>query len=476
MEKLEKIIEVAIPGASIDETFEYIVDSKDIEKLEIGKVVTVSFFKKIYNAIILKIKDSSDYEYSKLKKIIALKEDEPLLTLQLLKLAEWLSEYYVCSINRTLAFFLPPTTIQKSQKIIRLIAEKDEYLEQLKKLINQNQAYQDLLNMLEEEKEIKFTTLSARFDNINIDAMLNTLKNKGIIEYFQEFEERQQTEEQRIFLTKDYEEKIAAMKISSIQKKIIECVRENNGDYNSSQIIKIIGCTASPLKTLIKHGVLETRKIKKQYKLTEIYTEEEKKIILNDEQENALNAIAKKIEEDKYSAFLLYGITGSGKTEIYMRAIQKVIDADGECIMLVPEISLTPQTVARFKNRFGEKIAVLHSMLSQAERLEQWQNVRAGKTKIVVGARSAIFAPFKNLKLIIVDEEHENSYKQTESPAYNGRDVAIYRAYLENCVIILGSATPTLESYYNAAIAKKYELLKLTKRADPSALMQQVEI
>ena len=160
----------------------------------------------------------------------------------------------------------------------------------------------------------------------------------------------------------------------------------------------------------------------------------------------------KKLKSIKhFETHLLFGVTGSGKTEVYLQAIDKALKADKGTIMLVPEISLTAQTIERFRSRFKEKIAILHHRLSQGERNDEWHHIRRGKAKIVIGARSAIFSPVVNLGLIIVDEEHEQSYKQNDlSPCYQARDVAVMRGKLTQSTVILGSATPSLESYYNA--------------------------
>ncbi|MBJ7392573.1 MAG: primosomal protein N', partial [Chthoniobacterales bacterium] len=166
--------------------------------------------------------------------------------------------------------------------------------------------------------------------------------------------------------------------------------------------------------------------------------------------------------------FLLHGVTGSGKTEIYLQAIQLVLQQGRSAIMLVPEISLTPQTVERFKSRFAaqqQEVAVLHSHLSEGERHDQWHQIRSGRAKIVIGARSAVFAPLEKLGLIVVDEEHEPSYKQEESPRYHGRDIAVLRASMERCAVLLGSATPSLESFHNVKQGK-YELLQIRQRVD----------
>jgi primosomal protein N' (replication factor Y) len=190
---------------------------------------------------------------------------------------------------------------------------------------------------------------------------------------------------------------------------------------------------------------------------------------LTAEQTAALKPINEKIHHDEHDVFLLYGVTGSGKTEVYLQAIASVIEKGKEAIMLVPEISLTPQTVKRFKERFGEQVAVMHSGLSVGEKYDEWRKIHRKEVKVVVGARSAVFAPFENLGLIIIDEEHESSYKQEETPRYHARDVAIERAKSYKCPVILGSATPTLESF---ARAKKnvYKLLTLSQRMNKNAL------
>ncbi|MEY5024565.1 MAG: primosomal protein [Verrucomicrobiota bacterium] len=170
--------------------------------------------------------------------------------------------------------------------------------------------------------------------------------------------------------------------------------------------------------------------------------------------------------------FLLHGVTGSGKTEIYLQAIEQVLESGGSAIMLVPEISLTPQTVERFKSRFAatrHEVAVLHSHLSEGERHDEWHRIRSGRARIVIGARSAVFAPVEKLGLIVVDEEHEPSYKQEEAPRYHGRDLAVLRGSRERCVVLLGSATPSLESFYNVSEGK-YELLRMTCRIDDKKL------
>lgn len=190
---------------------------------------------------------------------------------------------------------------------------------------------------------------------------------------------------------------------------------------------------------------------------------------LTEEQSKALRNVIESVDKKEYKTFLLHGITASGKTEVYLQAIDHALNKGRTAIMLVPEISLTPQTVERFVSRFGNKVAVIHSKLTAAKKFLEWKRIKEGRANIVVGARSAIFSPMKDLGVIIVDEEHETSYKQDDVPRYHARDVALMRARLNNCPLILGSATPSLESYYKAK-AGEYKLVRLTKRIEERLL------
>jgi primosomal protein N' (replication factor Y) (superfamily II helicase) len=200
---------------------------------------------------------------------------------------------------------------------------------------------------------------------------------------------------------------------------------------------------------------------------------ESQPLALNNEQVSALESVVQAIATPQQAKpILLLGVTGSGKTEVYLQAAQRTLDLGKTVLVLVPEISLTPQTVRRFKSRFAairDQVAVLHSNLSQGERFDEWHRIRKGSARIVIGARSAVFAPLPNLGLILVDEEHENTYKQENVPRYHGRDVAVLRAAFEPCAIVLGSATPSLESWHNTETGK-YHLLRLTQRADGASM------
>lgn len=232
---------------------------------------------------------------------------------------------------------------------------------------------------------------------------------------------------------------------------------------------------AGPVKALAEKGLLILKEIaiQRDPDADETFLHDPEKT-LNPEQAQALSEIKRSLETSgPRKPILLHGITGSGKTEVYLQATQAALSAGQTVIVLLPEISLTPQTVQRFKSRFSESpelVAILHSTLTQGERFDEWHRIRKGIARVVVGARSAIFAPLPDLGLILVDEEHETTYKQENPPKYHGRDLAVVRAHLEGATVVLGSATPSVESYFNSSIKEKYQLVPLTQRADGQAL------
>lgn len=268
---------------------------------------------------------------------------------------------------------------------------------------------------------------------------------------------------------KDYCEKIRNK--FPLQAEVIDVMLLVKKGILLTELLEESKCSRSSVDALVKKGLLEIDivRIDRSPLTAEEYFKTKAKI-LNDEQRSALEKIALSQNESRFETHLLFGVTGSGKTEVYLQAIENALLQGKGTIMLVPEISLTMQTIERFRSRFDDKIAILHHRLSHGERFDEWHKIRRGECSIVIGARSAIFCPMQNLGLIIVDEEHEQSYKQTdEQPCYNARDVAVMRGKMSSCTVILGSATPSLESYYNA-INKKYTLSKLTVRADTARM------
>ncbi|AIS52593.1 primosomal protein N' [Thermoanaerobacter kivui] len=240
-----------------------------------------------------------------------------------------------------------------------------------------------------------------------------------------------------------------------------------------SELVKILNIDYAIIKSLQKKGYIKVYEEEiHRYSVKDI--ERSQPLVLKEEQEKAVTEVKKSMEKDVFEKYLLFGVTGSGKTEVYLQLIDECIKSGKSAIVLVPEISLTPQTIERFVSRFGNKVAVIHSGLSPGERFDEWRKVKNGVVDVVVGVRNAVFAPFKNLGLIIIDEEHETTYKQSDMrPKYNAKEVAEKRCELENAVLVMASATPSLETYYKATKGE-YKLLRLTKRINVS--MPHIEV
>ncbi len=257
--------------------------------------------------------------------------------------------------------------------------------------------------------------------------------------------------------------------ITARQDEIFQTLQAH-GAMTLSELKERCGCTDSPVRTLEKHGLVtieESTILRDPHAGLELLRT--KPFGLMVEQREALNRIKAQMDRKNPGTVLLHGVTGSGKTEVYLQAIQHALNQDKGAIVLVPEISLTPQTVDRFRSRFGDCVAVLHSCLSEGERHDEWHRIRNGEARIAIGARSALFAPVEKPGLIVIDEEHEPTYKQDESPRYNARDVAVMRGHLENCCVVLGSATPSLESFNNVKEGR-YELAEMLQRVDDRSM------
>ena len=258
-------------------------------------------------------------------------------------------------------------------------------------------------------------------------------------------------------------------KITALQDEVFQTLQAH-GTMTVSELKERTGCSESPIRTLEKYGLVtiseETIQRDPHAGMELLRT---KPFDLMAEQQTALDTINAAMDQEKPGTVLLHGVTGSGKTEVYLQALQHALDKGQGAIVLVPEIALTPQTVDRFRSRFGECVAVLHSSLSDGERHDEWHRIRNGEAQIAIGARSALFAPIENVGLIVVDEEHEATYKQDESPRYNARDVAVMRGHLENCCVVLGSATPALESFANVKNGR-YKLAEMLQRVDDRSM------
>lgn len=327
-----------------------------------------------------------------------------------------------------------------------IIAKNVESLYEVKDIIAVLDEFPVLNNeMLELGKYIKkktFSTLTAAYQAMLPSGLKASIKN-----------------ELKIKTNTYYQIINSDIKLTTMQNEFLDCL--SSGIILKSEALKI---SASIPKTLLKKGVLKELEIE-EYRLKDDFKVNNRFLELTLKQKQIANSILE--SKNQFSPFLLYGVTGSGKTEIYMNVIEEVLKDKKEVIVLVPEISLTPQIIAKFKARFKENIAILHSALSDGEKFDEWRKIYRKEVSIVIGARSAVFAPFTNLGLIIIDEEHSVTYKQDNNPKYSAIDVALKRAKTYNCPLILGSATPSVESYTRAKL-DIYKLLTLSERVNLS--------
>jgi primosomal protein N' (replication factor Y) len=452
----EVIVDVA--AYPIDRPFDYIVPETLTSIIEPGARVKVPFGPRKVIGYITKLKEESDLEASKLRPIHELVDLEPVLTNELLDLSKWLAEQTLSYEIDAMQVMLPAAMRAKYEKFI-------------------------LVNEPEEINDIEFNLFLAGRDRVpmkeaesrNLLGVLKGLVKDEIVTVDTKVSQQTAMKKVRMIrMEKAPELERIKETLNQNAKRQIELVNwmiDNAGKIiPAKSITEELGIQSTVIKALIERGAAY-----EEYE--EVYREPEAPglkdvpipLHLTEEQDIALESISTSIQNEKPETFLLHGVTGSGKTEVYLRAIQQVLANGKEAIVLVPEISLTPQMTARFKARFGPLVAVMHSALSSGEKYDEWRKIRRGEVKVVVGARSAIFAPFENVGIIILDEEHEGTYKQEDTPRYHARDVAIKRAEYYNCPVILGSATPSLESYARATKGV-YTLLTLMKRARNQAL------
>ncbi len=448
----------------IDTTFTYRVPDHFKESVEKGKRVLVSFGKRVMTAIILDIIDETHLK--NLKSIKSVLDEQRIISDELIEFCRWVSGYYLVSPGQVL-FSAIPGKINIRSDIYYFTAEN--YLSKLDSIKFEDEIMIDIIKTLEKNSNNGLTKnqIEKRLKYDDLSKYIGRLAEAGIVKgesyYSKPTKQKIIKVVRKNFSSDELTPLIKELKIKSVKqinflKKLLE-----KAEFELSALIKETGISPSTVNLLLKKELITIQETRKHRDTEEIFKEVYKKIILNDEQKFSLDKIQEAIELNSFKAFLLFGVTGSGKTEIYINAIEKVLSKGKTAIVLVPEISLTPQLIHRFRNVFGNQVGVIHSKLSDGERLDTYDRIVNGTFKIIIGARSALFAPLKNIGIIIVDEEHDWSYKQENSPRYNGRDAAIYRARLNNAVVILGSATPSLESYYNAQ-TEKYELLSLMSR------------
>lgn len=445
---------VDVPTKQTDRSFDYKIPPSLENVIQPGIRVIVPFGPRKVLGFVTAVKEHSDVKG--LRNIIAPMDLSPVLSPEMLKLADWLAENTLCYKISALHVMLPPALKARYEKKIRLAedAEPDNMPAEVRKLFADKDTvvWKDglspsLLSLLHKE---------AAKGNVEVIYEVKDRAKKKKVKYiFPALSQEELAEERERLSTRAYK-----------QRDVVNFFIENREPLPYNELLAKTGGSSAAVGELIKKGILKE-------KYVEVYRDpydnrnfsRTKALPLTEEQKRAIAPVLSAIEGHRHEIFLLYGVTGSGKTEIYLQAIERVIEKGKEAIVLVPEISLTPQMVKRFKERFGDLVAVLHSGLSTGEKYDEWRKIQRKEVKVVVGARSAVFAPFENLGIIIIDEEHETSYKQEDTPRYHARDVAVERGKHHRCPVVLGSATPSLESF---ARAKKgvYTLLELPTRVN----------
>ncbi len=465
-----KYAKVAVESAvfTFDKAFDYIIPPELEKAAQKGCRVTVPFgnANKKRLGIIFEITDYS--EGKRLKKIAEVLDENPLLNNEMLELAEWIKNRTFCTLYEAAKAMLPSGINH------RMIASY---------CVSTNCSDAELEKLDEQEKEL-FEYLKKRGVFVKSDTIFKSLAMKpqtGILEKLV----------QKGFLVSSYDavrnlgdltvKMLRAIpcetevKLTQKQKQMME-VLNDIGTASVKELCYFTGFTPAVANSLVKNGVAEFYE-QEIIKLPDFANADGERtdIALTDEQKTAYEKLSKLALADKPSVSLLYGVTGSGKTSVYMSVIDKVLDSGKSVIVMVPEIGLTPQTISLFCKRYGGDIAVFHSALSVRERLDQWKRVKNGQAKIIIGTRSAVFAPAENIGLIIIDEEQEHTYKSEQTPRYNAIDVAKYRAAYNKCLLLLASATPSVESYA-AAQSGRYELCTLSKRYGNAVLPEVVTV
>ncbi|GAA0612698.1 primosomal protein N' [Virgibacillus siamensis] len=457
---IAKVI-VDVPASSINQTFDYLIPEKYADILVPGMRVIVPFGpRKIMGFVVGQTSESS---FDSLKEIDEVLDLTPVLTRELLDLGKWLAE-------ETLSLYITAFQVMLPQVL------KARYKKELERLTDETLS-QDLESLFAGRDFVPYEELEDT--NLSYSKVQQAIQDGDVTVNY--LVKSRVTKKQVTMIKPNRESHLLEEACQELpgnakkQQQLLQYFIENPYEVEQNILIKKLKTTRSVIKALLDKQLLIASK-KEIYRnpYEDSTFEKTEALELTKEQQQAITPIRNSIRQNQHDVFLIHGVTGSGKTEIYLQAIQDVIKQGKEAIVLVPEISLTPQMVKRFKGRFGSNVAVMHSALSSGEKYDEWRRIHRKEVQVVVGARSAIFAPFENIGIIIIDEEHENSYKQEDNPRYHARDVAIHRGEIHQCPVVLGSATPTLESYARAHKGV-YKLATLRKRTNEKD-MPDVEI
>ncbi|MFC0754785.1 primosomal protein N' [Enterococcus faecalis] len=468
MQKVAKVI-VDVPTMQTDQPFTYLVPENLNEQLAVGMRVEVPFGNgnRHVQGFVLAIEPMAamvlDETNVQLKELVAVLDLKPVLNTEMLALADYMKEKTFAFKITCLQTMLPSVMRADYQKYIYLTDELSEEL--------QDQLFYGLeeisWDQAQERGLLPQLMALRKQQKVDIRYEVTTRNKVKMVRFIQAAKEFEQLEEIRLGLRKGAKKK---------EQLLYYLQRLGTEKVTAVKEMKELGFSTALLNEAAKNGWL-TFVEKEAYRdpFANQTFEKTTALSLNAEQQVAVETILQSVQEQQSQTYLLEGITGSGKTEVYLQVIAEVLNQGKTAIMLVPEISLTPQMVQRFKSRFGEHVAVMHSGLSQGEKYDEWRKIERGEAEVVVGARSAIFAPIENIGVIIIDEEHEASYKQEETPRYHARDLAIWRSEYHHCPVVLGSATPSLESRARAQ-KNVYQRLRLTQRANQAATLPTIDV
>ncbi|WP_409174575.1 primosomal protein N' [Brevibacillus fortis] len=451
---------VDVPVNRTNRPFDYHVPPWLRPLIRIGSRVVVPFGPRQLQGYVIGIVEDDEAipDRSRLKDVVQVQDDTPPLTPELLKMSEWMSKQYLCPWVTAVQAMLPAVLKGKSEK----------WLTATDALNEEACGRSGLLWELFRKRQLPLTEVEKQFaeEYLLVPGWIQSGLLATEYQVRDRITRKQQSFVRSLLDEGKLEEAIGSLPARAEQmRRVLQLMLMHKEQSLSVQMLRDeYGITRSPLKSLESKGWIAIEQV-------EVYRDpyanrrfqEKQKPVFTPVQEAVLTPILQSIESGTYASYLLHGVTGSGKTEVYLEAIERTLEKGREAIFLVPEISLTPQMVERFKARFGADVAVLHSALSQGERYDEWRKIIRNQVKVVVGARSAIFAPFRNVGLIVIDEEHESSYKQEETPRYHAREVALWRAKENQGVLVMGSATPALETYA-LATRGRYELLRMPER------------
>jgi primosomal protein N' (replication factor Y) len=458
-------VDVALP-IPLERAFTYAVNG---DAPVVGARVLVPFSGQRLMGVVLRVHDVQPTDGFEIKPVQQVLDDAALLPDELMRLAEWIAQYYVAPLGEVLRGMLPLNAeirrtllyriAEQGRKVLYEGAEKGSSRRSRLSAEDQNKEYA-VLNALESGSAIKLTSL--RSSTGANKALLEGMVKKRWLSREVEADERDARRLEKVaVLVAD----VRLPKLNDNQMKIMAELSAVGGRMRV-QDLRALQVPQTTLGTLVNRGLVHVEDAPEAFHLGGVHAPGKKHAhehALNETQTEALAGIAAAMSEGGFKPHLLYGVTGSGKTAVYFAAMRRMLDTGKSSLLLVPEIGLTPAMAGQMHAAFGNEVALLHSQLSPDERAEQWHRIRRGEARIVVGTRSAVFAPVRDLGLMIVDEEHDGSYKQEETPRYHGRDVAVMRAKLLGIPVVLGSATPSLESWNNAQNGR-YALLKMEQR------------